>query len=324
MPRHVVPMLARLSKMPPDEDDYGFEVKWDGIRAIVYSGAEPGEITIENRNLRDITFKYPELHELAGLDAVIDGEVVALDEKGRPSFERLQGRMHLSTEAAVKARRADTPAHFMAFDLIWHEGRDLTGLPYTERRAALEALDLNGPNWQTPAWRRGQGTALLDAAKAQGLEGVMAKRLDSPYCPGKRTSYWLKIKAKMNQELVIGGWLPGEGRRLNTLGALLIGYYDDAGNFRYAGRVGTGFKERDLQLLMTELKARAREDSPFTLPPEPPRQAFFVEPELVAEVEFTEWTREGILRHPAYKGLRDDKPAQDVVREVPAEPPATR
>jgi bifunctional non-homologous end joining protein LigD len=232
--------------------------------------------------------------------------------------------MHLSSEAAVNARRADIPVRFMAFDLIWHDGRDLMGLPYTERRAALEALDLNGPSWQTPGWRRGEGSALLDAARAQGLEGVMAKRLDSPYCPGKRTSYWLKIKAKMNQELVIGGWLPGEGRRLNTLGALLAGYYDDAGKFRYAGRVGTGFKESDLQLLMDELKARAREDSPFTSPPEPPRQAFFVDPELVAEVEFTEWTREGILRHPAYKGLRDDKPAQDVVREVPAEPPATR
>lgn len=324
MPRHIVPMKARLSKMPPNEDDYGFEVKWDGIRAIVYSGARAGDVTIENRNLRDITFKYPELHDLAGLDAVIDGEIVAFDDKGRPSFELLQGRMHLSTEAAVNVRLPDIPARFMAFDLLWHEGRDLTDLPYTERRAALEALDLNGPSWQTPAWRRDDGTALLDAAKAQGLEGVVAKRLDSPYCPGKRTSYWLKIKVKLSQELVIGGWLPGEGRRLNTLGALLVGYYDKAGKFRYAGRVGTGFKERDLQLLMNELRTRSRDSSPFTPPPEPPRQAFFVEPELVAELEFTEWTREGILRHPAYKGLRDDKPAQEVVRELPAEPPATR
>jgi bifunctional non-homologous end joining protein LigD len=324
MPRHIVPMKARLSTMPPNEDDYGFEVKWDGIRAIVYSGVGEGDITIENRNLRDITFKYPELHDLAGLDAVIDGEIVALDDKGRPSFELLQGRMHLSTEAAVNVRRPDIPVRLMAFDLLWHEGRDLTDLPYTERRAALEALDLNGPAWQTPEWRRGEGAALLEAARAQGLEGVMAKRLESPYCPGKRTSHWLKIKVKLSQELVIAGWLPGEGRRLNTLGALLVGYYDNAGNFRYAGRVGTGFKERDLQLLMKELKARSRETSPFTPPPEPPRQAFFVEPDLVAELEFTEWTREGILRHPAYKGLRDDKPAQEVVRELPAEPPGPR
>jgi bifunctional non-homologous end joining protein LigD len=323
MPAHVVPMLARLSTMPADEDDYGFEVKWDGIRAVVYSGAREGELTIENRNLRDITFKYPELHPLGGLNAVIDGEVVALDEKGRPSFERLQGRMHLSTEAAVQARMADIPVHFMAFDLIWHDGRDLTDLPYTERREALDALGLNGPSWQTPAWRAGDGTALLEAAKAQALEGVMAKRLDSPYCPGQRTKHWLKIKVKMNQELVIGGWLPGEGRRMNTLGALLVGYNEN-GVLRYAGRVGTGFKERDLQMLMKELKARVRDDSPFTPPPPPPRQAIFVEPELVAEVEFTEWTKEGILRHPAYKGLRDDKPAQDVVRELPAEPPPPR
>jgi bifunctional non-homologous end joining protein LigD len=316
MPAHVVPMLARLSKLPANEDSWGFEVKWDGIRALLYSGKRKGEITIENRNLRDITFKYPELHPLAGLNAVIDGEIVALDDVGRPSFERLQARMHLSTEAAVRARVNDVPVRLMAFDLIWHDGSDLIDLPYTERRAALEALDLNADCWQTPGWRRGEGGALLQAAKDQALEGVMAKRLTSPYCPGKRTQHWLKIKAKMSQELVIGGWQPGEGRRLNTLGSLLLGYFDD-GVLRYAGKVGTGFKERDLRMLLEELKARERKTSPFTPPPAPPRGSFFVEPELVAEVEFTEWTREGIVRQSAYKGLRDDKPAESVVREVP-------
>jgi bifunctional non-homologous end joining protein LigD len=317
MPRHVTPMLARLATMPAHEDDYGFEVKWDGIRAVVYSGKRKGDITIENRNLRDITFKYPELHELAGLNAVIDGEIVALDERGRPSFELLQGRMHLSTEAAVQARMADIPVRLMAFDLIWHDGRDLTDVPYTERRALLDELDVNGRCWQTPAWRAGEGSALLQAAREQALEGVMAKRLDSPYCPGKRTKHWLKIKAKLSQELVVGGWLPGEGRRLSTLGALVVGYYDDNGALRYAGRVGTGYKERDLRMLMPELKSRARSDSPFSGVPAPPRESIFVEPELVAEVEFTEWTKEGILRHPAYKGLRDDKRPAEVVREVP-------
>jgi bifunctional non-homologous end joining protein LigD len=316
MPEHVVPMLARLAHMPANEDDWGFEVKWDGIRALLYSGKRKADVTLQNRNLRDVTFKYPELHPLGGLDAIVDGEIVALDEKGRPSFELLQGRMHLSTEAAVRNRMNDIPARFMAFDLIWHEGRDLTGLPYTERRAALEALDLNGDCWQTPAWRQGEGSALLDAARAQALEGVMAKRLESPYCPGKRTRDWLKIKAKMNQELVIGGWQPGEGRRLNTLGSLLVGYFED-GAFRYAGKVGTGFKEKDLKLLVKELKSRERKTSPFSPPPAPPRGVVFVEPELVAEIEFTEWTKERILRHPAYKGLRDDKPAEAVVREVP-------
>jgi bifunctional non-homologous end joining protein LigD len=316
MPEHVVPMLARLAEMPGNEDDWGFEVKWDGIRAVVYSGKRKADVTLENRNLRDITFKYPELQRLGGLNAIVDGEIVALDEKGRPSFELLQGRMHLSTDAAVRNRMNDIPVRFMAFDLIWHTGRDLTELPYTERRAALEALDLNGDCWQTPSWRRGEGSALLDAARAQALEGVMAKRLDSPYCPGKRTRDWLKIKAKMNQELVIGGWQPGEGRRLNTLGSLLVGYFED-GVFRYAGKVGTGFKETDLNLLVKELKARHRDTSPFAPPPSPPRNVVFVEPELVAEIEFTEWTKERILRHPAYKGLRDDKPAEAVVREVP-------
>ncbi|MEA2492493.1 MAG: bifunctional non-ous end joining protein LigD [Thermoleophilaceae bacterium] len=316
MPKHIVPMLARLSHMPSNEDEFGFEVKWDGIRAVLYSGKRKDAITLENRNLRDITFKYPELHGLAGLNAVVDGEIVALDENGRPSFERMQGRMHLSTDAAVRNRMNEIPVRFMAFDLIWHAGKDLTNVPYTERRAALEALDLKGDWWQTPSWRQGEGTALLDAARAQALEGVMAKRLDSPYCPGKRTKDWLKIKVKLNQEFVIGGWLPGEGRRMSTLGALLLGYYE-GDQFRFAGRCGTGFKERDLTLLMKELKKRARDTSPYSPPPAPPRQSQFVEPELVAEVEFTEWTREGILRHPAYKGLRDDKPAKDVVREIP-------
>jgi bifunctional non-homologous end joining protein LigD len=313
MPEHVVPMLAKLAHMPVNEDDWGFEVKWDGIRAVLYSGKR--DMKLENRNLRDITFKYPELHPLKGLDAIVDGEIVALDDNGRPSFERLQGRMHLSTEAAVRARMNDVPARFMAFDLIWHKGRDLTDLPYTERRARLEALDLNGDCWQTPSWRVGEGSELLEAARAQQLEGVMAKRLTSPYCPGKRTQHWLKIKVKQNQEFVIAGWQPGEGRRLNTLGSLLVGYYD-AGVFKYAGKVGTGFKEKDLTMLVKELRARERKTSPFTPPPAPPRGVMFVEPELVAELEFTEWTREGILRNPAYKGLRDDKPASAVVREV--------
>src|SRR3954471_3368489 len=316
MPQHVVPMLARLGKMPHAEDEWGFEVKWDGIRAVLYSGKRKADVTLENRNLRDITFKYPELHQLGGLNAIVDGEVAALDDNGRPSFELLQGRMHLSTEAAVRNRMNDIPIRFMAFDLIWHKGKDLTEVPYIERRARLEALDLNGDCWQTPAWRQGDGSALLDAARAQALEGVMAKRLESPYCPGKRTQHWLKIKAKMNQELVIGGWLAGEGRRLNTLGALLLGYYDD-GAFRYAGKVGTGFKEPDLRMLIKELKARRRTTSPFAPPPAPPRGVIFAEPDLVAEIEFTEWTREGILRNPAYKGLRDDKQAEAVVREVP-------
>jgi bifunctional non-homologous end joining protein LigD len=306
-------MLARLSTLPANEDDWGFEVKWDGIRAVLYSGKR--DMKLENRNLRDITFKYPELHPLKGLDAIVDGEIVALDDNGRPSFERLQGRMHLSTEPAVRARMNDIPARFMAFDLIWHKGRDLTDLPYTERRARLEALDLNGDSWQTPSWRIGEGSELLEAARAQQLEGVMAKRLTSPYCPGRRTQHWLKIKVKQNQEFVIGGWQPGEGRRLSTLGSLLVGYYDD-GAFRYAGKVGTGFKEEDLRMLVKELKSRERKTSPFTPPPSPPRGVIFAEPELVAELEFTEWTREGILRNPAYKGLRDDKPASAVVREV--------
>lgn len=315
MPR-IVPMLARPAAMPANEEEFGFEVKWDGIRAVAY--IEGGRVHLENRNLRDITLKYPELHEPpTRRGAVVDGEIVALDEHGRPSFELLQARMHLSSPDVVRLRMGDVPVRFMAFDLVELAGKSLIDLPYTERRKRLDALGVDGGSWQTPAWRAGDGTALLEAAKAQRLEGVMAKRLTSPYCPGKRTSHWLKIKAKLQQELVVGGWLPGEGRRLSTLGALLVGYHDPEGRFRYGGRVGTGFTERTLADLIERLGRLARDESPFTPPPVPPRGARFVEPVLVGEVEFTEWTREGILRHPAWKGLRDDKQPQAVVREVP-------
>jgi bifunctional non-homologous end joining protein LigD len=204
----------------------------------------------------------------------------------------------------------------MAFYLIWHDGRDLTGLPYAERRAALEALDLNGDCWRTPGWRRGEGTALLEAAKAQALEGVMAKRLTSPYCPGRRTQHWLKIKAKMSQELVVGGWQPGDGRREGTVGSLLMGHYED-GRLQFAGKVGTGFSDRELDRLAALFATLTTEECPFDPPPPRliARSAHWLEPSLVAEVEFAEWTSDGSLRHPTYLGTRDDKDPRAVVRE---------
>jgi bifunctional non-homologous end joining protein LigD len=245
---------------------------------------------------------------------ILDGEIVTLDD-GRPSFERLQGRMHLASEAAVRRRMREIPATYMAFDLLWLDGASLMELPYAERREQLEELGLRGSHWQTPAYHRGDGEALLAASAERGLEGVVAKRLDSPYCPGKRTGYWLKIKNTSSQELVIGGWAPGEGRRRETLGALLVGYYDD-GSLRYAGKVGTGYTEEALAKLMTLLRPLVRDESAFD-GRQPPRGAIFVEPRLVAEVEFREWTRDGMLRAPSFKGLREDKDPREVVREVP-------
>jgi bifunctional non-homologous end joining protein LigD len=329
MPEHVVPMLARLSTLPPDEDAYGYEIKWDGVRAVAY--IKNGTTRLESRNLNDVTRQYPEAAAVGSAfgddrTAVLDGEVVAFDEQGKPSFERLQSRMHLTGAAAIDARTRSTPIVYMVFDLLYLDGHDLMRLPYTERRAQLEGLALEGPSWRTPAYHPGEGQALLNASAQQGLEGIVAKRLDSPYEPARRGGAWLKIKNTRRQELVIGGWLPGEGRRQGRIGALLVGYYDHepptGPELRYAGKVGTGFDAKELDKLEKLLAKRRRPTSPFKGPKQPGKGAQFVEPDLVAEIEFNEWTRQNMLRHPSYKGLREDKPPLSVVLEKPEPPPA--
>jgi bifunctional non-homologous end joining protein LigD len=330
MPQHLVPMLARLSTLPAEQDDanYGYEIKWDGVRAVAYV-TRKGATHLESRNLNDVTRQYPEAAAigaaLEGHAAVLDGEVVAFDEQGRPSFERLQGRMHLTGAAAIGARTRSTPIVYVVFDLLYLDGESLLRAPYTERRERLEALDLNGPSWRTPAYHSGEGAALLDASAKQGLEGVMAKRLDSPYEPGRRPGTWLKVKNTRRQELVIGGWLPGEGRRKGRIGALLMGYYDhEPGDpaLRFAGKVGTGFDAKELDMLESVLAPLERPSTPFSGARQPGKGAVYVEPKLVAEVEFNEWTRQNMLRHPSYKGLRDDKRALDVVLEKPEPAPS--
>ena len=199
----------------------------------------------------------------------------------------------------------------MIFDLLFLEGRSLLELPYTERRERLLELDLNGAAWQTPAHHLGNGAALLEATRAQGLEGLIAKRLDGPYTPGRRSPGWVKVKNIRRTEVVIGGWLPGEGNRGGRLGALVVGFHDDGGALRYAGRVGTGFDQRELDRLGALLGDLEHGESPFT-GRQPPKQTRFVEPSLVAAVDFSEWTQAGTLRQPSYKGLREDVPPEDV------------
>jgi len=306
IPERVVPMLAKLGPLPRDEERYGFEVKWDGVRAIAY--AEPGRLRLQSRNLNDITARYPEVRglarELGARTAVLDGEVVAFDEEGRPSFERLQRRMHLASDSQVRRQAKANPVAYVIFDLLHLDGESLMSRPYAERRARLEELGLDGPGWQTPRHRVGDGAALLAATAEQGLEGVIAKRLDSPYEPGKRSGAWIKVKNLQRAELWIGGWLPGEGRRTDRIGALVVGRRDEEGRLRYVGRVGTGFKEQDLAALQAKLKPLRRKTSPFE-GRQPPRGAVFVEPRLQAIVEFREWTASGTLRAPSYKGLRE-------------------
>jgi bifunctional non-homologous end joining protein LigD len=249
-------------------------------------------------------------------EAVLDGEIVTFDEQGRPSFELLQRRMHVSSPSAVRRLMSSHPVVYAIFDLLFLDGHSLVDLPYTERRVQLESLDLGGRAWRVPTAHAGEGAALLEATAEQGLEGIMAKRLDSAYEPGRRSGAWLKIKHTHRQELVIGGWVRGEGRRAKRIGALLMGYHRD-GEFVYAGRVGTGFTERSLSELQARLEEYRRKTSPYAGRPPVPRGAMFVEPCLVAEIEFREWTAEGVMRAPSFKGLRDDKSPREVVLETP-------
>jgi bifunctional non-homologous end joining protein LigD len=322
MPDRLKPMLARTGSLPRDEEKYGFEVKWDGIRALLYD--DHGHMRLQGRNFTDFTPRYPELRALAGelgsRRVILDGEVVALDEDGRPSFELLQSRMHLASDSAVRRRMRDVPATYVIFDLLYLDGHSTMSLAYEERRELLGQLELEGPHWRTPAYHRGEGQALLDATAQLGVEGVVAKRLDCPYEPGRRSSGWIKVKNVGAQDVVIGGWTPGEGGRIGSLGALAIGVMDDD-RLVYAGKVGTGFTEGTLTTVKRELESRAREDSPFH-GRQPPKGTRFVDPDLVASVEFREWTKSGTLRAPSFKGLRPDKDPAEAVREpqVPARP----
>jgi bifunctional non-homologous end joining protein LigD len=319
MPQLIRPMLAVLrDELPRDDDKYGYEFKWDGVRAIVY--VDGGRPRVLSRNDRDVTASYPELRVMAealgSRRVVLDGEIVAMDASGRPSFEALQSRMHVTNAAQVRRLVAQTPATFLAFDVLYVDGTSLVDQPYRERRKALESLELAGPSWQTTPVFVGGGEAVLAASKQQGLEGIVAKRLDSRYYPGKRSDCWLKLKNLRTQEVVIGGWKPGEGRRKGAIGSLLLGVPGPDG-LEYAGHVGTGFTEKMLRDLEADLAPLQRDTPPFatTVPREHARDARWVEPEIVGEVAFSEWTREGRLRHPAWRGLRPDKSAAEVVRE---------
>jgi len=306
MPDKLEPMLARTGDLPKDDERWAYEIKWDGVRAIGY--VDGGRVRLQARSGRDITARYPELRSLGRAlgshQAIIDGEVVAFDADGRPSFQKLQGRMHLTSEHTVRRLSESDPVSYIVFDLLWLDGHSLVELEYVERRERLLALGVQGERWLTPAHHVGDGAAMLEASRAQGLEGIIAKRLDCPYTPGRRSHGWVKVKNVLETDVVVGGWLPGEGRRASQFGALVVGIHKD-GALTYAGRVGTGFDERELDRLGGMLAEREIDASPFE-GRQPPRETRFVDPVLVARVGYGEMTQAGTLRHPRYLGLRDD------------------
>jgi bifunctional non-homologous end joining protein LigD len=307
----VAPMLATLTQDRFTDPAWIFERKLDGVRAIAVHDERGASLWSRTEHRMDAT--YPELvDELVArtrAGTVLDGEIVAFD-GAQTSFARLQGRIGLHDPDA--ARATGIPVFLYLFDLLVLDGRDVTARPLRERKRLLrDAVDFGG-GLRMSTHRNTEGEAYLQEACRRGWEGLVAKRADAPYHPGRRSPDWLKLKCVHEQELVVGGWTDPQRSRTG-FGALLVGYYRDGG-LQYAGKVGTGFDHRVLAELSARFRDLAAGGSPFA---EPVREkgAHWLRPELVAQIGFSEWTRDGKLRHPRYLGLRDDKPAQDVVRE---------
>jgi bifunctional non-homologous end joining protein LigD len=320
MPPPIAPMLATAGALPTTDAGWAFEPKWDGIRAITRLDGKGG-IDARSRNGQDLTPMFPELTPLidacAGTPTTLDGELVALDRSGIPRFGLLQQRLNLTNTAMIAKRADEVPASYLVFDVLYVAKAATTSETYDERRDRLEAMELDADSVVTgQAYRDVAGSDVFRVASSSGLEGVVAKRRASTYRPGARSTDWIKVKAFRTQEVVIGGWLPGQGRLSDTFGALLLGV-PDADGLAYAGKVGTGFDERTRARLLALLNKLAVEASPFTGPIDAKDRpgARFVAPEIVGEVQFGEWTGDGRLRHPSWRGVRPDKDPSDVRRE---------
>ncbi len=320
MPQHVKPMLAMAGDLPTKDAGWAYEFKWDGVRALLY--VDGGRVRAFTRNDKSLLSTFPELRDiglhLGSRSAILDGEIVSLDEEGRPNFSTLSKRLHVTSKPAIEKLRFSNPASFFAFDLLYLDGRSMAELPYDERRAALESLKLQGETFATPpSITNTAGSKVMDIARERGLEGVVIKRRDSRYAPGSRSGSWIKVKNFRTQEVVIGGWTEGKGERDGSLGALLLGLPSDEG-LTYVGKVGTGFTAATRKDLLRRLAPLARKSTPFSEPLSRTESALahFVRPTIVGEVQFAEWTNDGNLRQPSWRGLRTDKSANEVVREA--------
>lgn len=303
-----VPMSSVSGDLPTDDERWAFEPKWDGMRALVE--VDPGGVRGWSRAGKSVDVSFPELRELAALGAslVLDGELVSVDEAGRSDFGRLQRRFGVTDphEAALRAR--EVPAVYVVFDVLRIDGIECLALPFSQRRELLTQLVEPGPTWQVTASGVGHGEAWVEAARVQHLEGVMAKRLDRPYEPGRRSASWRKIKVRHAQEFVVCGWTRGAGRREHSLGALVLGCHGDAG-LRWVGNVGTGLTDVDVAWWRDELEASRIDDCPFADPvaPNPAlRQVQWATPQHVVQVAYAEWTNDRRLRQPSLLGRRFD------------------
>lgn len=308
------PMLATLTNQRFDDHGWTFGRKLDGARCIAYRKGD--RVRLMSRNRHEMNASYPEVADTLlkqpSADYIVDGEIVAFDEQGNTRFQLLQPRMGL--ESPEEARRTGVKVYYYVFDILYYGGYELTRLPLLERKRILEeALDY-GDTIRFVEDRLGGGIAYFKEACEKGWEGLIAKRADGPYVHG-RSDEWLKFKCVQNQEMVIGGYTEPKGKRIE-FGAILVGYYQD-GKLMYAGKVGTGFDEPTLRHLMSLFRPLERQRSPFAGDVKVREPVHWLEPKLVAQIAFEEWTREGKLRQPRFEGLRNDKDPRSVIREVP-------
>ena len=318
----ISPMLATLGSRDDirDQDDWAFEMKWDGVRVVATVTAEAVRLT--SRGGKDLTSTFPELAELlealdpaalAAGETVLDGEIVALDARDRPSFSRLQRRLGLTRDRDVEQARKEVEAHVMIFDLLRRGGVPLLRTPYRERRSALFDTVRSTEHIHVPQADHGDVDHAIELSKELQLEGVMAKTETGVYQPGRRSRTWIKIKNARHQEVVVIGWRHGKGGRSGSIGSLLLAIPDGEGVLRYVGRVGTGFSDRDHEQITSTLASRARRTPPADdVPAADRRDAEWVRADLVGEVRYSERTEDGRLRHPVWRGWRRDKQAHEV------------
>ncbi len=318
----VIKPMKAVSDVMPTGDEWVFELKWDGMRILAHTDGD--RLQLRSSNGIDATSRFPELADLpeavGNRSAVLDGEVVAFAD-GLPSFSALQRRMHLTSSVDIARGMVDVPVSFVIFDLLYFDGTDATSLPYEQRRQLLEQLVDPGPTWRVTDVHD-DGPALLEMVTANHLEGLVAKRCDSKYHAGRRAPQWRKVKVRRHQEFVVGGWSPrktsqtAKHSQSSTIGSLFVGYYDD-GEFRYAGRVGSGLSQAEIDRLMGIFEPLVVDACPFAEKPDEPeaRTATWLAPEIVAEVAFADWSPTGRLRQPSYLGQRIDTEPATINRE---------
>lgn len=309
LPAHIEPMLAQSGKIPVDPANWAFEFKWDGIRALTYWDGH--RLTIQSRNQIDITFRYPELRDIGVHlkdNAVLDGEIIAMDSTNRPSFTLLQKRMHL-TPAKVTGSVSRVRIYYYIFDLLYLNGRNLMHEPYHQRRRALEDLHIHHAACRIPPSYQGEPKTIQSVVRQFDLEGMIAKKLTSEYVPGVRTDNWIKIKRVKSREFIIGGFKYADNTT-NRIGSLQLGAYDEHMNLRYVGSTGSGFSDEDHTFLLSVLEPAKISQSPFTEKPD--EKSNFTKPVYIAQIEYRRWPKNGLIQQSVFKGLRMDKFPADI------------